>query len=108
MLKSINYASETANLGKIVRKGMGEISYFSDELYKVFSSTISNFDAITTSMQQILYMLLTNKNYDFSSIVIYELAVKLGSHNIRNKNIYYARYFILLANHVSKDLVIEN
>ena len=109
MLNTINYAKETDNLGKIVRKGMRkEWSFFCDAFIKVFSGKISNFDAITSSLLNMLYMLLNDKYFNFGSLLLIEMGSKLGARENRPHNIYYARFFMLLANHVVKDLVIEN
>ena len=109
MLNSINYAKETDNLGKIVRKGMRkEWSFLCDAFIKVFSGKISNFDAITSTLLNMLYMLLNDKYFNLGSLIISEIGSKLGNRENRPKNIYYARFFMLLANHVSEGLVIEN
>ena len=110
MLNSINYALSTENLGKIVRKGMvKEWSYFCDAFIKTFSGKISNFDAVTHSMLVMLCMLLNDKFYNFSTLVMYELAAKLGKKETRSKNIYFARFLMLLALHVSENgLTIAN
>ncbi|KAK1372274.1 hypothetical protein POM88_028467 [Heracleum sosnowskyi] len=54
-------------------------------------------------------MLLTDKYYNFSTQLMYELGAKLGDKKSRKKNIYYARFLMMLANHVSPTpLVISN
>ncbi|KAK1375405.1 hypothetical protein POM88_031598 [Heracleum sosnowskyi] len=53
-------------------------------------------------------MLLNDRYFDLGSMVLNELAAKLGNKRTRNKNIYFARFIMLLANHVVKDLVIAN
>ena len=109
MLNSINYSKETDNLGKIVRKGMRkEWSFLSDAFIKVFSGKISNFDAITSTILNMFYMLLNDKYFNFGSLLLNEMGSKLGARENRPNNIYYARFFMLLANHVMKDLVVEN
>ena len=55
MLNVINYVAPDANLGKIVRKNLRkEFSYFFDSLIMIFSGKISNFDAITSVIQEIV------------------------------------------------------
>ena len=61
MLNAMNYALPTSALGKIVRKGLRrEWSFLCDAFVKAFSGKISNFDAITSQILQMLYMFLTN------------------------------------------------
>ncbi|KAK1394259.1 hypothetical protein POM88_013315 [Heracleum sosnowskyi] len=108
MLNSINYAKETVNLGKIQRKGMiKEWSFFCDAFIKVFSGKISNWDDVTTSMFDMIYMLLNDRYYDLGSMILIELAAKLGHKESRSQNIYFVRFIMLLANHVDKDIKIE-
>ena len=78
MLDSINYLGDTSNLGKIYRKCMRkEWSFFCDAIIKVFSGKISNFDAFTTSMQNIMFMLLNDKYHNIRYIILYEMVAKL-------------------------------
>ncbi|KAK1394493.1 hypothetical protein POM88_013549 [Heracleum sosnowskyi] len=54
-------------------------------------------------------MLLTDKYHNFSTQLMYELGAKLGDKKSRKKNIYYARFLMMSANHVSPTpLVISN
>lgn len=80
---------------------------FCDTIIRVFSGKINNFDAITISMQHVLYMLLNYLYHDLGSPVMYEITTKLGAQESRSKNIYYVRFLILLANHVDPVLNIE-
>ena len=57
---------------------------------------MSNFDAFTTSMQNIVFMLLNDKYYNIGEIVMFEIASKLGTFEKRNKHIYFARYIMLI------------
>ncbi|KAK1397032.1 hypothetical protein POM88_006895 [Heracleum sosnowskyi] len=110
MLNSINYSLPTDNLGKIIRRGLvREYSYLADAFIKVFSGKISNFDALTNSILILFTMLLTDRYYNFSTQLMYEIGAKLGDKANRKKNIYYARFLMMLANHVSPaPLVISN
>ena len=74
----------------------------------MFSGKISNLDAVSYSLVHMLYMLLSDKYFNFSTSVIYEVGSKLGDIKKRSKNIYYARFFMILANFVSENLTIEN
>ena len=102
MLGEINYAEPEANLGKIVRKNLRkEWSYFFDCLIKVFTGKISNFDAITQVVQEIAYGFLYDHFHNLGEIILGEIGFKLGNKESRTKNIYFARFFMLLANHVA-------
>ena len=108
MLNEVNYAAPDANLGKIVRKNLRkEWSYFFDSLIKVFSGKISNFDAITSVIQEIAYGVLYNHFHDLGELLIIEIGTKLGNIESRGKNIYYARFIMLIANHVAPNLVVD-
>ena len=74
MLNEINYVAPDVNLGKIVRKNLGkEWSYFFDSLIKVFSGKISNFDAITSVIQEIAYSILYNNFYNLGETMLIEI-----------------------------------
>ena len=109
MLDSIGYSLDSVSLGSIKRKGLRkEWSFLSDAFIKVFSGKISNFDAITSALVNMLYMLLSGRYYNFNNCVMLEIGTKLGNQATRPKNIYYARFIMLLANHVSEKLEIAN
>lgn len=74
-----SYNGKISNFDKIVRKYLRkEWSYFCDNILKVFSDKISNFDVITIFMHHVLYMLLNDIYLDLRSLVMYEIAAKLG------------------------------
>ena len=79
-----------------------------DVVNKAFSGKISNFDSVNIFMLSMLYMLVTDKFFNFSDLVLFELELKLGELNKRGKNVYYARFFMMLANHLSEEIVLEN
>ena len=109
MINEINYVSLVANLGKIVRKNLRkELSYFFDSLIKVFSGKISNFDAITLVIQEIAYGILYNHFHNLGETLLNEIGTKLGTMESRGKNMYYARFIRLIANHVAPNLVMEH
>ena len=109
MLHKINYAVPDANLGKIVRKNlMKEWSYFFDSIIKDFSGKISNFDAITSMIQEIAYGILYNHYHNLGELIIIEIGTKLGNIESRSKNIYYSRFTMLTANHVAPTLALEH
>ena len=79
MLNAMNYALPTSSLGKIVTKGLRmEWSYLCDAFVKAFYDKISNFDAITSQILQMLYMFLTNEYFNFGGLMIQEIGEKLG------------------------------
>ena len=109
MLDSIGYSFDSASLGSIRRKGLRkEWSFLGDAFIKVFSGKISNFDAITSSLVNMLYMLVSDRYFNLSNYVMLELGSRLGNKANRPHNIYFARFFMLLANHVAEGLVISN
>ena len=109
LLYAMNYVLPTDALGKIERRGLRrEWSYLCDAFVKSFSGKISNFNAITSQILQMLYMFLTNEYYNFGTLMIHEIGEKLGDRTDRPKNIYYVRFLMMLANHVDDKLVITN
>ncbi|KAK1356253.1 hypothetical protein POM88_049509 [Heracleum sosnowskyi] len=58
-------------------------------------------------MLDIAYMLLTDSYYNPRSRILFELGAKLGNKASRSKNVYYARFFMFLANHVYSNLVVQ-
>ena len=105
----MNYVLPTDALGKIVRKRLRrEWSYPCDAFVKAFSGKISNFDAITSQILQMLYMFLTNEYFSFGALMIQEIGEKLGDKTDRPKDMYYVRFLMMLANHVNDKLVITN
>ena len=109
MLYAMNYVLPTDALGKIERRGLRrEWSFLCDAFVKSFSGKISNFNAITSQILQMLYMFLTNEYFNFGTLMIHEIGEKLGDRTDRPKNIYYVRFLMMLANHVDDKLVITN
>ena len=109
MLNFMNYALSTSKLSDIRRLDLRkEWSFMCDVVTKVFSGKVSNFDLVNISMLNMLYMIVTDKFYNFSDLVLFELGFKLGELNKRGKNVYYARFLMLLANHLCEDIVLEN
>ncbi|KAK1388363.1 hypothetical protein POM88_016541 [Heracleum sosnowskyi] len=80
---------------------------FCEVVEEVFSCKISNWDAVTTSILDMIYMLLNDRYYDLGSMILIELDAKLGHKESMSQNIYFARFIMLLANHVDKDIKIE-
>ena len=73
MLRDLNYVVTPSSvlLGEVARRYLRrEWSYFFDSIIKVFSGKVSNFDAITTSMQSIAYSILYDKYFDLSTTII--------------------------------------
>ncbi|KAL8135208.1 hypothetical protein AgCh_010029 [Apium graveolens] len=109
MLNSMGYELTTSKLSEIRRLGLRkEWSYLCDVVTKVFSGKISNFDSINISMLNMLYVLVIDKYFNFSDLVLFELGFKLRELNKRGKSVYYARFFMMLANHLIENIVIEN
>lgn len=53
-------------------------------------------------------MLLHDIYFHLDSLIMCIIAAKLGNQELRTKNIYYARFFMLLAIHVNATLVLEH
>ena len=86
MLNEINYVVPDTNLCKIVMKNLRkEWSYFFEILIKVLSGKISNFDAITSVIQEITYEILYNHFYNVGETIIIEMMTKLGNIESRSK-----------------------
>ena len=61
MLNSLGYSLDTSSLGGIKRWGLRkEWSFLSDAFIKLFSVKISDFDAIISTLINMLYMLLSD------------------------------------------------
>ncbi|KAL1815699.1 hypothetical protein ACET3Z_018273 [Daucus carota] len=109
LLYAMNYVLPTDALGKIERRGLRrEWSYLCDAFIKSFSGKISNFNALTSQILQMLYMYLTNEYFNFGGLMIQEIGEKLGDKTERPRNIYYVRFLMMLANHLDEKLVITN
>ena len=83
-----------------------EWSLLCGSFIKVFSGKVFNYDAFTMSMQTIFHMLLTDDYFNIGELVLYEIVAKLGPHEGRPKNIYFARFLMIIANHLIKNLAI--
>ena len=59
-------------------------------------------------IQEIAYGILYNHFHDLGELIIIEISTKLGNIESRNKNIYYARFIMLIANHVDPNLVVNH
>ena len=68
---------------------------------------ISNFDSITSVIQEIAYGVLYNHFRDLGELLIIKIGTKLGNIESRLKNIYYARFIMVIANHVAPNLVVD-
>ncbi|MDV3180564.1 MAG: hypothetical protein Q8829_02650, partial [Candidatus Phytoplasma australasiaticum] len=74
----------------------------------LFYGKISNFNSVNTIMLNMLYMLLTDKYYNFSDAIMFELGYKLGEIKKRSRSVYYVRFFMIIANHLCENLEIVN
>ena len=110
MLNDINYAMtpSSVNLGEVARRHLRrEWSYFFDSIIKVFSGKVSNFDAITTSMQLIAYSILYDKYFDLSNLILTEIVLKLGNKESRANKIYFARFIMIAINHLVGEVILD-
>ena len=107
MLRDMHYNGDLSCLGQILRRYMRkEWSFLCDSFIKVFSGKVSNYDAFTMSMQSMFYMLMTDDYYNIGDLVLFEIVAKLGPHEGRPNNVYFARFLMMIANHLVKNLVI--
>ena len=58
-------------------------------------------------IQEISYSILYNHFYNLGETILIEIRTKLGNLESRRKNIYYARFIMLLANHVAPTMVVD-
>ena len=107
MLRDMHYNGDLSNLGQILRRHMRkEWSFLCDSFIKVFSGKVSNYDAFTISIQTMFHMLLTDEYFNIGDLVLFEIVAKLGPLEDRPRNIYFARFLMIIANHLVKNLVI--
>ena len=77
MLTSMGYSLNPAKLGEVRRMGIRkEWSFLCDSFVKVFYGKISNFDVVSYYIVNMLYMLLSDKYFNFSNSVMYECRVQ--------------------------------
>lgn len=109
MLRNIKYASTISQSSQINRKCLRkEWSYFFDTLTRVFTGKCGGYDAIIRFVQKIAYSLMYNRTIDIGSLLLYEFSYKLGDMVKRSKVVYYARFLMIIANHLCKELSIED
>ena len=105
MLRDMHYNGDLSNLGQILRRHIRkEWSFLCNSFIKVFSGKVSNYDAFTMSMQTMFHMLLTDEYFNIGDLVLFEIVAKLGPHEDRPRNIYFARFLMIIANHLVKNL----
>lgn len=112
MLSSIKYTSRTSPIGHIgpisrryLRK---EWSYFFDTLTRAFTSKYGGYDDITKSVLKIAYSLIYGRTIDIGSLLLSKISKKLGNKGNRSKVIYFARFLMIIANHLCKKLSIKD
>ena len=77
--KSLGYNGDTSNLGKLVRaKLRKEWNFYFDCITKCFTNKSSNFDALTQTAQQIRFCLFQNTDFDFASIIIEYISMRIN------------------------------
>ena len=107
MLRDMHYNGDMSNLGQILRRHMRKKwSFLCDSIIKVFSGKVSNYDAFTMSIQVIAHMMLTDDYFNIGELVLFEIVAKLGHPEGRAKNIYFARFLMIIVNYLVKNLVI--
>ena len=110
MLSDINYdvTPSSVNLGEVAKRHLRiEWRYFFNSIIKVFSGKVSNFDAITTSMQLIAYNILYDKYFDLSNLILTKIVLKLGNKESRVNKIYFFRFIMIAINHLVREIVLD-
>ena len=58
-------------------------------------------------IQEFAYGILYNHFYNLGETLLNEIGTNIGNMESRSKNIYYARFITLIANHVANNLVMD-
>ena len=105
-IHSLGYNGDTSKLGKLVRaKLRKEWNFYFDCIAKCFTNKSSNFDALTQTAQQIGYCLLNNTDFDYASLILEYISMRL---NDKRQVIYFSRFLYLIFVHLIPDAVIQN
>ena len=105
-INSLGYNGDTSKLGKLVRaKLRKEWNFYFDCIAKCFTNKSSNFDALTQTAQQIGYCLLNNTDFDYASLILEYISMRL---NDKRQVIYFSRFLYLIFVHLIPDVVIQN
>ena len=105
-IESLGYNGDTSKMGKLVRaKLRKEWNFYFDCITKCFTNKSSNFDALTQTAQQIGYCLFKNTDFDFASIIIEYISMRI---NDKRQVIYFSRFLHLIFVHLIPDPVLQN
>ena len=105
-IESLGYNGDTSKLGKLVRaKLRKEWNFYFDCITKCFTNKSSNFDTLTQTPQQIGYCLFQNTNFDFASIILEYICMRI---NDKRKVIYFTRFLHLIFVHLCPDSVFQS
>ena len=105
-IESLGYNGDTSKLGKLVRaKLRKEWNFYFDCIAKCFTNKSSNFDALTQTTQQIEYCLFQNTDFDFASMIIEYISMRM---NDKRQVIYFSRFLHLIFVHLCPDVVFQN
>ena len=105
-IESLGYNGDTSKLGKLVRaKLRKEWNFYFDCITKCFTNKSSNFDALTQTAQQIGYCLFQNTDFDFASMIIEYISMRI---NDKRQVIYFSRFLHLIFVHLIPDAVLQN
>ncbi|KAL1834206.1 hypothetical protein ACET3Z_003857 [Daucus carota] len=107
MLKAIGYEKETVLLSKLCKKSFRkEWWYFFVTLNMVFAGKYSSY--LSTFVLKIAYSLLYARRIDIGRLLLDEFFYKLGDKGKRSHAIFYARFLMIIANSLCKELQIED
>ena len=105
-IHSLGYNGDTSKLGKLVRaKLRKEWNFYFDCIAKCFTNKSSNFDALTQTAQQIGYCLLNNTDFDYASLILEYISMRL---NDKRQVIYFSRFLHLIFVHLIPDAMLQN
>ena len=105
-IESLGYNGDTSKLGKLVRaKLRKEWNFYFDCIAKCFTNKSSNFDALTKTTQQIGLCIFQNTEFDFASIIIEYLSMRI---NDKRQVIYFSRFLHLIFVHLCPHAVFQS
>ena len=108
MLRSLNYTSSVADLGKLERRFLQkEWSLYFDQIVKAFTVKCCGFDASTSITFQIGYSMLTYKVIDVDSLLLQQMGQKIKHVEIGRTKIYYHRFIMMLLHHLVSELTTQ-
>ena len=108
-LKAIRCEEEAVSKPCIYKKSFRkEWWYFFVSLNKVVAGKYSSYDSLSTFILKIAYSLLYGRRIDIGRLLLDEFFCKLGGKGESSHVIFYARFLMIIANSLCKELHIED